>query len=191
MLKRTLIDRTMLPAALLPAAKAHARVESDVIRDDDQIKAMIARAIDAFERLNEFHVNPAVWTWSPMGVWMSFPDGSSGWRIPVQPVLTFGATDADLVDVADQFTIAEGGDPDQFALCFMLATTPGATEPAGVTFTLNVGYSDPASLPPGIADGVMNATAWLYENRETAAMSGVDLFPTINRFFTGYWVPRA
>jgi uncharacterized phiE125 gp8 family phage protein len=190
MLVRSTIDRTILPADLLDTAKAHIRVEHD--RDDAQIEKMIARAVDAFERLSEFKVNPQTWTWAPSSLtaWRTLPAGGTGWRIPVQPVSGFTAVDADAQDVAASFAIVGILDPDQFADAYMTATQSTGIAPAGVTFTLTAGFATAADVPPGIEDGILNAVGDLYEKRETAAIAGVDLAPYINRWFAGYWLPR-
>lgn len=180
----TPVDRTTIPTALLTAFKTHCRVE--FARDDQYLTQALVRALDVFERLTEFHVFSVTYDWHPD--WPA--GGTEKIEIPMQPVEDFVVNDADGNDISADYEIVGVIDSDQMARQW-LQPVSGASWPTAGMVKLDLGYSDAASLPPGITDIGFRVGAFLYENREMAAITAVDVMAYANSFISGYWVPRA
>lgn len=181
---RTSIDRTSLSEALLDTAKVHLRVE--FTRDDAYITQAITRAIDFFERATGMMIFPAEYDWVPLAGYAL--DGQQYYALPFQPAPTFTVSDADGVDISNQFEIRALGSPDVFAERVFVSLN-GAMDPALVV-KVKAGYADEDSLPPGVLNFVLQATSWFYENRDAGPMPGGDGVPYLNQLLTSYWVPR-
>ncbi|THK37618.1 hypothetical protein EHS39_13340 [Ensifer sp. MPMI2T] len=180
----TSVDRTTIPTALLPAFKTHCRVE--FTRDDQYLTQALVRAFDVFERLTEFHVFAVAYDWQPD--WPA--GGTEKIEIPMQPVEDFVVTDGEGTDVSSDYEIVGVVGSDQMARQW-LQPVSGASWPSSGSVMLALGYSVADDLPPGITDIGFRVGAFLYENREMAAITAVDVMAYANSFISGYWVPRA
>jgi hypothetical protein len=190
-LKRIAIDRTTLVEYMLPSAKQHMRVEFD--RDDDFIKLVLARAIDFFERFTGFSVFAATYQWRPE---TSQLKPGVGVPIPVQPVSAWTILDNDGLDVTVDYRLIGQISPDVPGTCYLDVQQDDRWSFYGPgqyphVATLQVGFLDIGLVPPGILDVVYRAAAFLYENRESAAIIRMDTAPYLNSIFTDYWIPRA
>jgi hypothetical protein len=183
---RTKIDYAALPEALLDLAKSQMRIEFD--RDDAFIQIKLAQAIDLFERTTETAVTGGTWSWVPVAGFTT-GDGSFGYAIPFSPVPTIvKVMDANSVDQTARWVVRGPPIPNVYGVHALVALDGAPTSP--ITVTVNSGYADAETMPPGILNFVLEAAAWLYENREIAAMPGVDGVPYLNQLLTAYWRPR-
>ncbi|WP_042778894.1 hypothetical protein [Sinorhizobium fredii] len=182
----TPVDRTIIPAALLPAFKTHCRVEFS--RDDQYLTQALARALDVFERLTEFHVFGVSYIWTP-----DWPTGSTErLRLPLQPVEAMVVTDVDgNTDISASYEIVGEVGTDQVAQQWLQPVSGASWPAASASVKLTIGYADAAAVPPGIVDIAFRVGSFLYENRDMTAITAVDVMAYANSFITGYWVPRA
>lgn len=184
-LHRAKIERSVLSEALLEIAKSHMRIE--FARDDEYVTLCVARAIDFFERTTGLGVFPAEWDWIP-GPGETLPDGTFFFGVPFQPApIIVKVLDGDGLDVTSRYEI-RGSSIDGYAPRVLVALDGAPAAPPSIS--AKSGYADPADMPPGILGFVLEAAAWFYENREAAAMPGVDGVPYLNQLLTSYWVPR-
>lgn len=181
--RMTPVDRTTIPTALLPTFKTHCRVE--FTRDDEYLTQALTRAFDVFERLTQFHVFGTSYRWTP-----DWPL-SGKLALPLQPVAGFVVSDAEGNDISDEFEIVGEVGSDQMATQFLQPVSGASWPAAGAWVQLDIGYADPDDLPPGILDIGFRVGSFLYENREMAAITAVDVMAYANSFLTGYWIPRA
>jgi hypothetical protein len=212
-------DASTLPSLLLPGVKDHCRV--DFSDDDSYLESATGRAIGLIERTTSFAIAPAVWTWTPAGpvpgaTWPNAGPGgegsnlctcclngwqdSQGWRLPVCPISSFTAElapsdNSGAVDVSALLEIAGIVDPSQFERQWLVLADGASMDAGKVTVTLNAGFPDLASIPPGVADIVLRMTAYLYETREWDAIPGFDTINTRQvaayaaSISTGLWIP--
>lgn len=196
-LERKSIDRDTLSAALLPLAKSQMRV--DFTRDDAYITSICSRAVDFFEKITELSVFPAEYDWTLTDLPIVLPSwnryaGSSpqtGWKVPVQPISAWVATDAADDDVTADFTLWGQTTGDTFQQVFLGYTGTALAGQAyfgDFTISLQTGYDD--LPPPSMQDAILRMAAWLYENREMAGMPGTDMMSYFNTVLAGFWVPR-
>jgi hypothetical protein len=218
-LQRKSYDVATLASDLLADVKEHCRV--DFADDDSYLEKATARAIGLIERTTSFAIAPSTWAWTPAG---PVPDpagistgpwgegsnrctcnlagwqGAQGWQLPVCPASSFTAelTPSDggaAVDVSASLEIAGVIDPSQFERQWLVLVAGGSIAPGQVTVTLNAGFADEATLPPGVADIVLRMTAYLYETREMAVLEGFDTINTravqayAASLTTGLWAP--
>ena len=175
----TAVDRNALPEEMLDLVKMHCRV--DFSDDDAYLVNCTGRAISIFERVSGWLVNATTVKWSPV-----ITATDSQYKTPVQPVASFKAFDATLVDISPlfelQYSSLEGP--------HYLATISGAPWAAGVTVDLTAGY-DLETMPFEVQDGVLRVAATLYEMRETIDAANMQLVPGwANEMLTGIWIPR-
>jgi hypothetical protein len=216
-LQRKTYDLSALATDLLASVKMQCRV--DFADDDAYLTQATGRAIGILERYTSFSIAASTWQWQPMG---SAPDpgnpawygeagnrcacslngwqGSSGWQIPVCPVDSFTASltpdgGGTLEDISASLEIAGVIDPSQYQRQWLVLASGAAIDPGQVTVTLNAGFADEASLPPGVADIVLRMTAYLYETREWSVLEGFDSINTRQvqayaaSISTGLWIP--
>jgi hypothetical protein len=216
-LKRKTYDLAALATDLLTSVKTHCRV--DFADDDAYLTQATGRAIGLIERYTSFSIAASSWDWQPMG---SAPDpsnpswygeagnrcacslagwqASSGWQIPVCPVIDFTASlmptgGGTVADITASLEIAGIIDPSQYERQWLVLADGASIDPGKVTVTLNAGFADEATLPPGVLDIVLRMTAYLYETREWAVLEGFDSINTRQvqayaaSISTGLWIP--
>lgn len=207
--QRTILDAMALPTEMLPLAKSHMRVLfSD---DDDYITRLLSGTIDLFERLTGFWVTASTITWVPDDsaggngsgggglLWGSCvsceagicsSDGASP-ELPFGPANAVTAKDKDGVDVSGNYLILGNQGTGQYTPQRLgMKQTGLVDQTAPIDFTFTVGFADLDALPPSLLNLILRMTAWLYEQREMAAMEGVDVMPYANSLLSGWWVPR-
>lgn len=176
----TSVDTAVLPAALLDLTKKHCRV--DFTDDDDYIKICITRAIDIFERISGWRVNPTTADW-----WPVINNTAVAYQLPLQPAAGFKVM-AGTDDVSADFRLRYVNEVAPFYLA-SIAGTPWPMTVSQVELTL--GYDDVAKLPVAALDCVLRITATLYERRESVDAGSLDLLPGWeNELISGIWIPR-
>jgi hypothetical protein len=171
-------DFITLPTALLPLAKTHMRV--DFTDDDADITDKLAQAIGYAQYFWELQVFGATVAFTPDG-------GACCYQCPVRPVSAFTAADA-VGDVTAEYQLRSTS----LTAPVFLERVDAAAFPAGVTFSLATGYSDPADMHPAMRGNILRVAATLYENRESISAISLDQVPFwLNDMMGGLWVPRA
>lgn len=167
------IDRQTLPDEMLPMFKTHCRVS---FPDDDQyLQLCLIRAIDLAERHWGSFVFGTVVLWTT-----SY--SAQRRQVPVVPVMSFTASDAEGNDVTAEYRIRS----DYFE------RLDGQPVPAGLSVTLQCGYDAYADMPPSAIDVSFRVGAHFYENREAVTSYSLDAVPMwLTDLLLGNWVPRA
>lgn len=163
------IDRATLPPLFLDLAKSQARI---VTSDDDAlITEQLAQAIDDVERLTNatifertFELTSDDLASSPLWAWAT--PASPNWiSLSFNNVSAFVATDADSVDVSDQYRLRQR-DPGGVGTSYLQG--PATMPAAPITFAVTAGMKTLDTIAPALRRVILRRFAALYEYREAA-----------------------